>query len=205
MPAFFPAPPARPRLDWSGLAASRDSLVHFLAPRCRDVHEAEDLTHETLLRAARFRRGQADPVRLRSWLVQIAANVHRDHVKRESRFVLVAGGDAPLEQREAAGPREEPILRVGAGEYSEGEVLSALDLAWSELAPRDRCVLDAFYADGGSTDVAARACAIRRENVKVCLHRARRRLEQRIRVHLVGARTRQLTARLMPELTARGA
>jgi DNA-directed RNA polymerase specialized sigma24 family protein len=67
---------------------------------------------------------------------------------------------------------EEPILRVGAGEYSEGEVLSALDLAWSELAPRDRCVLDAFYADGGSTDVAARACAIRRENVKVCLHRA---------------------------------
>jgi RNA polymerase sigma factor (sigma-70 family) len=169
----------------------------LLAGRCRDVHEAEDITHEALLRAARFRGRQTDPTRLVAWLVRIAANVHRDHVRREARVWYVAFDDPALEvsaAREQGRPwGDEGHFVIADREVPHSEVAGALALSWDDLCERDRVVLAAFYGEDGSAVAAASACAVPRENVKVRLHRARRRLEERIRVHLAAAAIRRLT------------
>ena len=72
------------------------------------------------------------------------------------------------------------------------EVAAALSLSWDDLCERDRLVLEAFYGEDGSAAAAASACAVPRSNVKVRLHRARRRLEERIRVHLASATVERL-------------
>lgn len=194
-PGLVPSPGS----DWTGLAENRDLLVSYLAPRCRDEHEAEDLSHETLLRAVRFRRTQRDRSRLTAWLVHIAANLHRDHVRRESRRWAVPLDDPSVEVAAVpcphTSPWPEPVMCIAQREYPPGEVLDALARAWRGLAERERVLLDAFYRVGGSTDAAARAADVRRDLVKVRLHRARRRLEDRIRIALRAADVARSTTR----------
>jgi len=188
---------AAPRYDWNDLAEARATLLALVVSRCRDLHEAEDITHEALLRAARFRSRQTDPTRLVAWLARIAANVHRDHVRREARTWYVAIDDPALDVCVA---REGGRSWGGVGhfvvadrEVPRSEVAAALSLSWDDLCERDRLVLEAFYGEEGSAAAAASACAVPRENVKVRLHRARRRLEERIRVHLAAAAVERLT------------
>lgn len=199
---------AAPRYDWNDLAEARATLLALVVSRCRDLHEAEDITHEALLRAARFRSRQTDPTRLVAWLARIASNVHRDHVRREARTWYVAFDDPALDVCSAReGGRswgDEGHFLVADREVPRSEVAEALSLSWDDLCERDRLVLEAYYGDDGSTAAAASACSVPRENVKVRLHRARRRLEQRIRVHLAAAAVESLT-RVTGLDTGRGA
>jgi len=186
------------RLDWRDLAPNRDLLVSFLTTRCRDPHEAEDLTQEALLRAARFRSSQREPGRLRSWLFRIAANLHRDHVRRETKWATVPFDDPLFEDLEAEVRDDVEVVRtltVDGDEHDLGDVIGALNRSWGGLSERDRRVLGAFYGEAGSAAAAATAAAIPRGNVKVCLHRARRRLEARIRRELSVASLTRVTPR----------
>ncbi|MEZ6014630.1 MAG: sigma-70 family RNA polymerase sigma factor [Planctomycetota bacterium] len=195
-PDPHPARPARHH-DWRDLGAARQPLLDILATRCPDLNVAEDLTHEALLRASRFRSRQTEPNKLLGWLTRIASNVHRDHIRREARMWLRPHDDPIFVAQEARepGPGSEPdaLFQLADREHLESEVGAALERSWGELEERDRRVLRAFYGDGGSTAAAARACSVRRTNVKVRLHRARRRLEERIRVHLAAAALDRLT------------
>lgn len=90
----------QPTLDWDGLWELRIPLRGYLARRCRDDNEIDDLLQETLLRAARY-RGALEPTRLlRPWLLRIAGNVLHDHVRRENRIVREEGADEIFEQLE---------------------------------------------------------------------------------------------------------
>ena len=69
---------------WRGLAELEPQVRAFARRRCRDMHELDDVVQETLLRAARYRRGLTDETRLKSWTLRIAANVMRDRLDREA-------------------------------------------------------------------------------------------------------------------------
>lgn len=167
----------------------RPSVLSFLKRRCRDEHEAEDLVQETLLRAARQREHFHRVQRPVSWLLQIAANVHLDHARKESwqhssppehaTFLLIPGTEA------VPGDLAEPDLYLVDGQEVDGEDLTAAVRAvWGTLLERDRVALSAFYAEGGSTAAAAAACSVSRQLVKVRLFRARRRLHAAVLEHL---------------------
>ena len=183
-------------LCWHGLEPLRDPLRKFLAQRCRDESEADDIIQETFLRAARYRGGLAHPGRLRSWVMRIASNVFRDTAARSCRGPLVVDDEAleRVEGREVApgeDPREE-WLEV-AGEWMDRDVLvRLLRTVMATLKADDRDVLSEYYRGGESCATTAAVCGIPRGLVKVRLFRARRRLEQLLERRVVVDRTQRL-------------
>lgn len=171
-------------------------VVRYLLRRCRDESEADDLAQETLVRAARYRHRQRD--RLRPWLVQIAANVFRDHVGRTRRGPAFTGDDALLES--VSETPEDTTWPVDAGEtidldgeaVDEELLLADLRSAVEELRHADRAVIAGYYGAGLSTAALAGRCGISASLVKVRLFRVRRRLERTLRERASRRRTRRL-------------
>ena len=175
--------------DWSPLLELRPAVLAFLRRRCRDEHQAEDLTQETLLRAARHLDHLHRVQRPTSWALQIAANVHLDHARKESwqtlappdhaAFLAIPGSE-PV-PGEGGGPQ---LYRVGEREVDGDDLSEAVRQVWGRLLERDRVVLASFYLEGGGTRAAASACGVTRDLVKVRLFRARRRLHAAVLEHL---------------------
>lgn len=182
--------------SWHGLEDLRPVVVRYLLRRCRDESEADDLAQETLVRAARYRHRQRD--HLRPWLVQIAANVFRDHVGRVRRGPAFTGDDLLLESA-AQGP-EIATAPVDPGEtidvdgeaVDEELLLRDLRAAVEELRASDRAVITGYYGAGLSTAALAGRCGISPSLVKVRLFRVRRRLERTLRERASRRRTRRL-------------
>ena len=170
--------------------------MEFLRRRCSDTHTAEDLAHDALLRVVRFRGGNSAPRRLQSWAVQIAANVHRDHVRRSQRCRLLPDDDPTLAEAPAREEedREEGLVQIDGRDRPLDEVYAALRRSLAGLELRDRTVIDAYYGEGGSTLRAARATGVPSSSVKVRLFRARRRLAGRVRWQLEADRRARLVA-----------
>jgi len=193
----LPAPDPREAASWSGLEELRPVLKRFLMRRCRDENEAEDLIQETFVRAARYRRDLSERGRLRAWLMQIAANVFRDHVRRGQRGPALTFDEETIETLECPrgadrAPSPEIAVEIG-GELVEAELLlSDLRQAVAGLRERDRMVLDSYYSGGESTAAIASRTGISPALVKVRLFRARRRLERVVRERAARRRTQRL-------------
>lgn len=171
-----------PTVDaWNGLDAMRPELERYLARRCRDAHQVDDVIQESFLRAARYRRGLTRPERLRPWLLRIATNVLADQARRDRRRRRLAGSDEGLFEVPcgAAAPDEqvdEPELWVAGHPIARGRALGALRRALADAPRADRLVLVAYYGAGNDCRATAQRCRIPVELVKVRLFRARTRL-----------------------------
>jgi RNA polymerase sigma-70 factor (ECF subfamily) len=168
--------------DWAGLEDVRQEVLGFLYRRLRDKAEVEDLLHETLMRAARYRSALRDREKLCGWVLRIASNVLTDHFRRERR-IPCTGLDDGFEppERDAEGlEREDPYAELRCGNWlvEKGQALDYLDGAFRGLGPEDRRVLDSFYRGAGSCRETARECEIPVDLVKVRLFRARKRLQR---------------------------
>lgn len=169
------------RVDWRGLDEVRPTLRRFLARRCRDEHELEDVIQETLVRAARFRHRLGDGERLQAWAISIAANALRDHIRRESRLQrqeLQGDDDGQGDPMEMLPDVESEAPRVPVdGDWVEKElVLRELAEARHELRRSEQRVLHSHYDLGASCSETARVCEVPEDLVKVRLFRARRQL-----------------------------
>jgi len=171
------------RRDWRGLEELRPALMSWLAGRCRDESEAEDVIQETFMRAARYRGSLVEPGRLQAWTQRIARNVLTDLVRRECRLRRATAGEQPLDELECRESREsreseeqDPDLRCGNWIVERGQALGTMAGAFAEMRDDDRQVLGSFYWGGESCHETAAECGIPRELVKVRLFRARRRL-----------------------------
>lgn len=175
---------------WSGLGEIESDLREFLARRCRDSSEVDDVLQETYLRAARHRHALTEAHKLRAWAMRIASNSLRDLQRRNSRlpraevsesaFDLIVGGEADPALVEC-----DDCVRVGVEWVSRGTALRELAATVCELKPDDRRVLESYYAGGSSGERTARECGLSRALVKVRLFRARRRLARKLRRRLL--------------------
>lgn len=181
-------------LDWDGLENLRPMLRQSLARRCDDEHDVEDVVQETLLRAARYRRGLGDPERLARWVVRIGRNVCRDRRRTEWRLRRRFADDAFFETMTSSeGPPA--ALEEGAGciailgqEVDLETALRLLGKALAELLPADRTLLQHHYVARRSCRDTAARCGLPPALVKVRLFRLRRRLGRRMERLLVRAR-----------------
>lgn len=183
---------------WRGLEALRPRLRRFLSQRCRDENEVDDIIQETFVRAARYRPGLTSRARLQSWVLRIAGNVFRDHVRRSYRQQTMGFEEEILEGLEgsegAPGEGDDTLFEVEGELLDRETALRYLALAFQSLMEHDRRVLGSFYGGAESCAVTAADCGISPGLVKVRLFRARRRLERAVQRELIRERTRRVPA-----------
>src|SRR5262245_774492 len=131
----------------------------------RDVHTAEDLTQETLLRGWSRRRQLRDSGAARVWLFRIAVNVWRDQLRRSRRLVA----RATTLDGEAASFGSSPEQQPRAKEELE-RALAALDA----LPDRQREVLYLHACEEMSLAEISEALAISTAAAKASLSLARK-------------------------------
>jgi DNA-directed RNA polymerase specialized sigma24 family protein len=181
-------------ISWDGLEEHAHVLRAYLARRCRDDSEADDVAQEALVRAARFRSRLQDVGKLRSWILRIGASVLRDHLRRERRQLRCEGALellVPLEGREPEpGQWAEDELACLEGQLVErAQLMSEIELALQDERARDRQALARMYgaelcreAPAGCRDAPAadEPEAVPSTRRKERLWRARQRLYRRL-------------------------
>lgn len=191
LPTCPPSAPAR----WVGLDRERAVVRSYLLRRCKDESDAEDLTQETLVRAARYRHALTDGGRLRGWLLSIAGNVFRDHLRRRERGVVLTFDDELLDQLEdeeaAPGAVCEELVHweLEGAQIERDDLLAMLRCAVADLAEQDRLVLARYYGDGDTTTQIAAGAGLSASGVKIRLFRTRQRLLRQVRERVERRRT----------------
>jgi len=187
-------------VDWEGLESFCPLLRSFLGQRCRDENEAEDLVQETLIKAARSQWSVKDRTRIRGWILRVAANVWRDHIRKLRRGVVTRNDDGALasaETRDTVGGAadEDTAYDLGAHWVPGDVLLHSLGEVYGRLRDRDRLLLNSYYGGDEDTALTAEEFAIQRSAVKVRLFRARQRLGDALRKNLSERRARRLLVR----------
>ena len=192
----------RGRLDAAGLVPARETtalsgedfdqlvrryqrrIYRVLLGMLRDVDAAETLTQECFLRAYRHRKSFRGEASVETWLVRIAINLARDHVKSRRRafwarlFERAPQQDAPEgAMLEVAAPEASPERALVAREE-----VAAVERVVRELPPRQQEVFLLRFVEEMTLEEIAEATDLELGTVKSHLHRAvgvvRERLKQ---------------------------
>lgn len=150
-------------------------IFTFAAYFLGDAAEAEEITQEVLVRLWRHPQMLTSD-RLEAWLLQVARNLCVDRfrsLRSESKVIDHSVVTTTAEPRVDNGPSPE---RVAAAAQLRRRIAVAL----SQLPEPQRSVVILREIHGLSYDAIADAVQISLSNVKVSLHRGRRRLRERL-------------------------
>ncbi|MEO5927670.1 MAG: sigma-70 family RNA polymerase sigma factor, partial [Patescibacteria group bacterium] len=144
------------------------AIFGYLRARLPDSTDAEDLCQEVFLRLYLGRAKLSHKIILRPWLIGIARNLLREHVRKLRRRKEVAWTELCLEMEEM----------VSTNEQSYEEVVSHLPLCIESLGQSARQALDLRYQ--GKLRLAEIATRFKRSEgaVKLLMFRARQALKR---------------------------
>lgn len=172
-------------------AAHRGAMLRFARRRIRDEALAEDAVQDALVAALSSRQSFQGRSALRTWLIGILNHKIQDVFRRESRYVRTAAEDIDADALAADDPTPaaraatlalespDPVHEVGQRRMRE-ELVREIDL----LPPTLREVFVLQVIEGLSTAEVCARLGITEANCWVRLHRARKRLAERMREHL---------------------
>jgi RNA polymerase sigma-70 factor (ECF subfamily) len=172
-------------------ASHRGAMLRFARRKIRDESLAEDAVQDALVAALASRESFEGKSALRTWLIGILNHKIQDVFRRESRYVRQAAPDSG----EHDGPTEEPLAEVLAAMAATGQtdpvhevgrrrMHEVLAREVEALPPTLREVFKLQVVEGLSTEEVCRRLGITEANCWVRLHRARKRLAERMREHL---------------------
>jgi RNA polymerase sigma-70 factor (ECF subfamily) len=154
-------------------------VFRLLLAMLRDQEAAETLTQETFLRAYRKRGDFRGEGSLEGWLLRIAVNLGRDHIRsRRAGFWkrLLGGEPAELAAQAAPDPQPGPERILLAREQAQAVWQIA-----GELSPQQRAIFALRFVDEMPLDDIARTLGLRTGTVKAHLSRAVTKLRQRLK------------------------
>jgi len=160
------------RAEYRDAAVTEKDRVHtYVAWMLRDAEEALDITQEALIRLWRC-RGRVRRSAARAWLLKSAHRLALDRMR-----VVRRRAEIPLEALVAVpdGRRDDPGQSA-----ADEELRRRVGAAMAELSPRDRAVMVLReLMDMNLTEIGeVLDCTV--AATKVALHRARKRLRQRL-------------------------
>lgn len=132
-----------------------------------DYDASEDLAQETFIKAFMNIRKVKSAGHLKPWLCTIARNVARDHLRKTKRRPAVS-----LEEIDEVRGRSNI-------EITRRRVI--IQQALAKLPERDRLALTLMYYQGSSLAELAEVMKLSENAVKVCVHRARKRLREQLK------------------------
>jgi RNA polymerase sigma-70 factor, ECF subfamily len=145
-----------------------DRAVYRLAAALlRDAREAEDVTQEVFL--SYWQHG-ADVERPREWLLRVARNAALGRLRKSGRLISYE-------------PDEMPVVSDGRDpewHYRQHELAGALRKLVDTLPEPQRSLLVMFDVQGFDGATCARVLGLNANQVKVYLHRARRKLREQL-------------------------
>lgn len=150
-------------------------IFTFAAYTLGDVGAAEEVTQDVLLRLWRHPEMLAAE-RLEGWLLRVTRNACLDEIRRRRvrlRLVTDVADDEIARQRPATNP--DPERRAAAAQLGQ-----RLAIELSELPENQRSVVVLRDVQGLSYREIAEVMNMSLANVRVVLHRARRRLRERL-------------------------
>jgi RNA polymerase sigma-70 factor (ECF subfamily) len=140
-----------------------DPVYRFLYRRLGNREDAEDLTSEVFLKAARGLDQTRSQASIAQWLFTVARTVLADHWRRYYR----GGAPLPLDDARVG----EMPGRVESNEPSQGTT-ALVERVLEALPERYRNVLELRFLRGYSVQETAQELELSVENVKVIQHRA---------------------------------
>lgn len=170
------------------LADHRGAMLRFARRKIRDENLAEDAVQDALAAALASRESFQGQSALRTWLIGILNHKIQDTFRREGRYVSLGGAadgddDSDRELERLAWEQDDdyhdPIRQVARNRL--GEALH------SEIEALPRTLKDVFVMqvlEGADTADVCRELEITEANCWVRLHRARKRLSERMSAHL---------------------
>ena len=164
-------------------------MLRFARRRIRDEDLAEDAVQDALAAALASREGFQGRSALRTWLIGILNHKIQDVFRRESRYVRQATEDDPVDEIPAEGlpgglealaqaEAQDPLIEV-----SRRRMRARLAREIDALPPTLREVFVMQVIEGLSTEEVCQRLNISEANCWVRLHRARKRLAERMREH----------------------
>jgi RNA polymerase sigma-70 factor, ECF subfamily len=147
----------------------------FILALVKDEWVADDLIQETFIRVQQNVESLRDPSKLSSWIFRIAYNLCQDHF-RESE---TSRREESIDQEEGEGLKE-TLIQEGRDiqkELEQGQMGECVQDQISLLPESLRTVLLLFAIMEFSHQEIADILGITAKNVKVRLHRARKRLK----------------------------
>ena len=173
------------------LSAHRSAMLRFARRKIRDEDLAEDAVQDALVAALSSRESFQGRSALRTWLIGILNHKIQDVFRRESRYVRQSAGAGQGEEGAAEESPAEVFAAVAATELSDpanevgqrrmrAELVREIDALPETL--REVFVLQVI--EGLPTAEVCRRLGITEANCWVRLHRARKRLAERMRDHL---------------------
>jgi RNA polymerase sigma-70 factor (ECF subfamily) len=143
------------------------AIYRVAAALLRDAREAEDVTQEVFL--SYWQHG-AQVERPREWLMRVARNAALGRLRKSGRLVS-------YEQHEIPEPSDG---RDPAWHYEQNELSGELRKLVDTLPEPQRSLLVMFDVQGHDGETCARVLGLNTNQVKVYLHRARRRLREQL-------------------------
>ncbi len=134
-----------------------------------DYDVSQELTQETFIRVCLNIRKVKNAEHFRPWMCMIARNIVRDYFRRAKRNRTVS-----LEEIGELGGNSD--IRMTRRNMIIQDALRRLN-------ERDRMLLTLTYYQGFSLAEVGEAMKLSEKNVKVCLHRARKRLRKELQGH----------------------
>ena len=143
------------------------ALVFTIALRMTNDYDAsQDLTQETFIKVFMNIRKVKSADHFKPWMCAIARNVVRDYFRKIKRAQTIS-----FEQiKELHGHSDIEVTRRRV----------IIQDALARLAERDRMLLTLTYYQELSLREVAEVMSMTESNVKVCIHRARRRLRKQL-------------------------
>lgn len=184
--------PARcPDQRLSELCLHRDAMLRFARRKIRDQDLAEDAVQDALISALASLDSFKGESSLRTWLIGILNHKIQDTFRRESRFVradadhedsddwIVLNGIQTTEEAGAGDLNEDPLSTL-----TRTQMHARLSREIDALPETLKDVFTLQALEGVETEEVCRRLNISEANCWVRLHRARKRLTQRMAEHL---------------------
>lgn len=180
-----PAAPPSPQQ----LAEHRAAMLRFARRKIRDEDLAEDAVQEALLAALSNSHSFQGQSTLRTWLIGILNHKIQDTFRREGRYVAINtardGDDENCESElDRIAFRRDPTCDDPLRQVAQNRLGDALHAEIEALPETLKDVFVMQVLEGAETGEVCRALAITEANCWVRLHRARKRLSERMSAHL---------------------
>jgi RNA polymerase sigma-70 factor (ECF subfamily) len=154
-------------------------IFRLLLAMLRDEDAAETLTQETFLRAYRKRGDFRAEGSAEGWLIRIAVNLGRDHIRsrRAGFWKRLLGGETAEIAAETASDRQPSAERV----LLAREQAQAVWQIAEELSPQQRAIFALRFVDEMPLEEIAKSMGLSVGTVKAHLSRAVTKLRQRLK------------------------